>query len=188
MKKQLALLLPAALFLLCTGAPASEICTDRSPAAVAKILDIDPRQKTKHRTDRPNIVIIMVDDMGYADAGIYGGEVPTPNIDRIATNGARFTAGYSASSICSPSRAGLMTGRQPNTIGYARNLIGKQNHQYGLPLSEKTIADHFKEAGYITGFVGKWHLGGTEEYAPYNRGFDESFESHKTHSGGGILF
>ena len=189
MKKQLALFLPAALFLLCTGAPASEICTDRSPAAVAKILDIDPRQKTKHRTDRPNIVIIMVDDMGYADAGIYGGEVPTPNIDRIATNGVRFTAGYAASPICSPSRAGLMTGRQPNTIGYARNLITREeNFHYGLALSEKTIADHFKEAGYITGFVGKWHLGGGEGYAPYDRGFDESFEPQKGAGGGGYYF
>ena len=162
------------LLLSYTNAFASTICTDRSPASVAKTLGVDLKQRPQRRTDKPNVVIIIVDDMGYGDLGTYGGDDITPNMDNIAAGGVKFTSGYAASSICSPSRAGLMTGKQPNTLGYARNIIGDQyHHTVGLPLSEKTIADYFKKAGYVTGMIGKWHLGGTEGYLPHDRGFDE---------------
>ncbi len=159
--------------------PATTICTDRSPAAVANTLGIDlsadPKRKPRPRNDKPNVVIIIVDDLGYAGTSVYGGTgtVPTPNIDGIAAEGVKFTDGYAAAPVCSPSRAGLMTGRQPDTLGYANNLINASYHQYGLPLSAKTMADYFKEIGYITGMVGKWHLGDAEEYIPDKRGFDE---------------
>ena len=156
-------------------ADASELCTDRSPAAVARALGIDLDRKAPRRTGKPNVLIIFVDDMGYADLSIYGGKTPTPNIDKLALSGTRFTAGYAASPICSPSRAGLMTGRQPDTLGYPSNFYHTVS---GLPLSAKTIADYFNESGYATGFVGKWHLGNSAKYAPENRGFDEYFTFH----------
>ncbi|OYW76763.1 MAG: hypothetical protein B7Z37_07160 [Verrucomicrobia bacterium 12-59-8] len=120
---------------------------------------------------KPNILIFYVDDMGWAQPGCYGGKMaPTPNIDALAAGGMRFTNGYSSGCVCSPGRVGLMTGRYQARTGHDANptKAGRE-----LLLSETTIAQHLKAAGYTTGIVGKWHLGDTSpEFMPTARGFD----------------
>ncbi|MBL8177595.1 MAG: sulfatase [Bryobacterales bacterium] len=126
----------------------------------------------------PNIVFVLADDLGYGELGCQGnGEIPTPNIDSIAANGARFTNGYVTAPVCCPSRAGLMTGRYQTRFGHERNLIGKANlnPDHGLPLGETTLAARLRAGGYRTGLIGKWHLGGTARFHPRVRGFDEFF-------------
>ena len=133
--------------------------------------------------DKPNILIILADDLGYADVGYHGlKEVPTPNIDRIAYEGAQFTAGYSNGSICGPTRAALMSGSYQQRIGCEGICGGRKLNEHvvvGMPLEVKTLAEYFKEAGYETGMFGKWHLGGErlfiKELMPTYRGFDEFY-------------
>jgi arylsulfatase A-like enzyme len=122
---------------------------------------------------KPNIVIFYLDDMGWAQPGAYGGKLaPTPNMDRIAADGVRFTNGYSSGCVCSPGRVGLMTGRYQARTGHDANPTREGRE---LLLSEKTMAQHLKPAGYTTGIVGKWHLGDTApEFMPPARGFDFS--------------
>lgn len=127
---------------------------------------------------RPNIVVIVADDLGYNGVGCYGcKDIPTPNIDSLARNGVRFTNGYVTCPVCSPTRAGLVTGRYQQRFGHEFNPGSGQPQpkNFGLPLSEKTIADYLKAAGYRTGIVGKWHLGNKPELFPTKRGFDEYF-------------
>ncbi len=129
---------------------------------------------------RPNILVIVADDLGYADLGFQGGtDIPTPHINSIAGNGARFTNGYVSGPYCSPTRAGLLTGRYQQRFGHEFNPGGEGaaagKGEIGLPLSETTIANRFKDAGYVTGLVGKWHLGASPKFHPQNRGFDEYF-------------
>ena len=125
----------------------------------------------------PNILLIYVDDVGYGEFGCQGNpQIPTPNIDSIAENGVRFTQGYVTDSLCCPSRAGLMLGRQQCRVGHETNPPwGPTWKEYGLPLSEKTMANYMKAAGYATGMVGKWHLGYKPEFRPTKRGFDEYY-------------
>lgn len=126
----------------------------------------------------PNVVLIVADDVGYGETGAQGNrQIPTPHIDSIAANGVRFTQGYVTASLCSPSRAALLTGRYQQRFGHELNPIGKQNldDRAGLSLEEKTLADHLKPLGYATGMVGKWHLGGTPAYHPQKRGFDSFY-------------
>lgn len=126
----------------------------------------------------PNIVLFLTDDQGYAEMGCQGNtDIPTPNIDRLADNGVRFTEGYVTCSVCSPSRAGLLTGRYQNRFGYVKNFTAQLNDdpRYGLPGSEKTMAEFLLDAGYVSGIFGKWHLGATSPYHPYRHGFDEFF-------------
>ena len=134
---------------------------------------------TMNATERlPNIVLLLADDLGYGELGCQGNqEIPTPHIDSIAKNGARFTQGYVTAAFCSASRAGLLTGRYQTRFGYEFNPTGRHNEdpEAGLPLSEKTLADVLVDAGYITGIFGKWHLGGTANYNPIRRGFDEFY-------------
>ncbi|MCX6895247.1 MAG: sulfatase-like hydrolase/transferase [Verrucomicrobia bacterium] len=134
---------------------------------------------------RPNILVILADDLGYADLGCQGSpDVKTPNIDALAANGVRCTAGYITAPQCSPSRAGLMSGRYQQRFGHE----GNPNFPVMLLRGGKTIADHLKAAGYATGHFGKWHLGfsdmGTppkeiresnDQMLPTQHGFDESF-------------
>jgi arylsulfatase A-like enzyme len=121
---------------------------------------------------KPNILFIVADDLGYADLGFQGcHDIPTPNIDALATSGVRFTSGYVSGPYCSPTRAGLMTGRYQTRFGHEFNP-GDKN---GLPLGETTIADRLKAAGYVTGLVGKWHLGSLPQFHPQKRGFAEFF-------------
>jgi arylsulfatase A-like enzyme len=156
---------------------------------------------------RPNIVVIVGDDMGYADIGVHGcPDIPTPNIDALANAGVRCTSGYVSGPYCSPTRAGLLTGRYQTRFGHEFNPGNNQRQQrarqaaqaeqnpptqpaqaserprrgagrtrIGLPLSETTIADRLKAAGYATGLVGKWHLGGGNQFRPQRRGFDEFY-------------
>src|SRR5262245_8858615 len=114
---------------------------------------------------KPNVIVILSDDVGWAEFGFQGcKDIPTPNIDSIANSGVKFTSGYVAATVCSPSRAGLMTGRYPTRFGHEFNGGGGEGlgggGRFGLPLSEKTIADRLKALGYATCAVGKWHLGG----------------------------
>ena len=127
---------------------------------------------------RPNVIFIVADDLGYGEAGCYGGkEIPTPNIDRLAAGGVRFTNGYVTAPFCAASRAALMTGRWQTRFGFEFNPIGAKNAApgIGLPVDERTIADRLRDAGYATALVGKWHLGGTAPFHPQRRGFDELF-------------
>jgi len=132
---------------------------------------------------KPNIIIILADDLGYADVGFNGcKDIPTPNIDRIATNGVKFTSGYVTFSVCGPSRAGLLTGRYPQRFGYERNpQYRPHDPNMGLPKEENTLAESLKQVGYTSGIIGKWHQGADISNHPLNRGFDEFFG----HLGGG---
>lgn len=126
---------------------------------------------------KPNIIVFLSDDVGYAEYGFQGGkDIPTPHVDSIAKNGVRFTAGYVSGPYCSPTRAGLMTGRYQTRFGHEFNGGGpKGGNNFGLPTSEKTIADRLKASGYATAAVGKWHLGGGPSYIATARGFDEFY-------------
>jgi arylsulfatase A-like enzyme len=126
---------------------------------------------------KPNVIVFLCDDTGYGEFGFQGNtEIPTPNIDSIARNGVRFTAGYVSGPYCSPTRAGLLTGRYQTRFGHEFNGGGPAGgEEFGLPLSEKTIADRLKALGYATNAVGKWHLGGPPKYLPTKRGFDEFY-------------
>lgn len=124
---------------------------------------------------QPNILLIVGDDMGYADVGFHGcKDIPTPHLDALAASGVKFTSGYVSGPYCSPTRAGLLTGRYQNRFGHEFNP-GDADGTSGLPLTQSTLADRLKAAGYRTGLVGKWHLGGKPEYHPQKRGFDEFF-------------
>jgi arylsulfatase A-like enzyme len=122
--------------------------------------------------ERPNILFIVSDDQGYADVGFHGcKDIPTPGLDSLAASGVRFSNGYVSGPYCSPTRAGLLTGRYQQRFGHEFNATGK----HGLPLTETTVADRLKSAGYATGLVGKWHLGSEPAMHPQKRGFDEFF-------------
>jgi arylsulfatase A-like enzyme len=124
---------------------------------------------------KPNIVILLADDLGYADVGFNGcKDVPTPHIDSLSRNGVRCSNGYVSGPYCSPTRAGLLTGRYQQRFGHEFNP-GEGGESIGLPVSETTIADRLRSAGYVTGLVGKWHLGSAARFRPQKRGFDEYF-------------
>lgn len=126
---------------------------------------------------QPNVIIILTDDQGYNDVGFNGcKDIPTPNIDRIASQGVKFTNGYVSFAVCGPSRAGLITGRYQGRFGFSRNpLFAPNDPNQGLPLSEETLASALDKVGYQTMAIGKWHLGAHESQRPLNRGFDEFF-------------
>lgn len=123
------------------------------------------------RTNKPNIVIILADDLGYGDIGAFGAtDIATPHIDGLATRGIRFTDFYAAHNVCSPSRASLLTGRHSKRMGISH--VFQNSSPDGMPLEEITIAEMLKDEGYVTGLVGKWHLGSQDRYMPWNQGFD----------------
>jgi arylsulfatase A-like enzyme len=139
---------------------------------------------------RPNIIVILTDDMGFSDVGCFGGNfVPTPNIDRIAKNGRKFTQYYSAAPICSPSRAGMLTGMNPARWNFSTFLDNKKHNHNAeqadfLDPAAPSMARFFKEAGYATGHFGKWHMGGGRDVkdAPgfEKYGFDEHNSTYES--------
>ena len=123
----------------------------------------------------PNIVLILADDLGYSDLGAYGGDViRTPRLDRMATEGVVLTDYYAPANVCTPSRAGLLTGRQPIRYGLAKGVIFPDS-EGGLPPGEVTLAETLGAAGYATMMVGKWHLGHTDGHWPTDQGFERFF-------------
>lgn len=141
----------------------------------------------QEKQNPPNILLIVVDDLGYSDLGCYGNDlVETPNIDRLASEGVRFTTAYASCTVCSPTRASLMTGKNPVAVNITDWIPGQQDSRGGpephqkfvvprfnqqLLLEEISIAEKLSEAGYVTASIGKWHLGG-EGYLPTDQGFD----------------
>ncbi|MBI5773337.1 MAG: sulfatase-like hydrolase/transferase [Verrucomicrobia bacterium] len=132
-------------------------------------------------TKRPNLVIILADDMGYADIGAHGcQDIPTPNIDSLAKDGVRFTDAYANGSFCTPTRAALMSGRYQHRSG----MEDLSNVSGPLPKAVTTLPDRLRAAGYTTGMAGKWHLGDQAGFTPVDRGFDEFFGF----TGGGHIY
>lgn len=129
------------------------------------------------RPAKPNILVILADDLGYADVGFNGcKDIPTPNLDRLAKQGLRCLNGYVTHPFCSPSRAGLLAGRYQQRFGHENNPAWlPESTVAGLPLSQTTLPQALKTAGYVTGCVGKWHLGAHPQFHPNRRGFDEYF-------------
>ena len=145
-------------------------------AAIAACLaDADPTAPRK-----PNIVLFLVDDMGYADCGLTGcKDIPTPNIDALAKAGVRFTSGYTSGCVCSPTRAGLVTGRYQQRFGFDANAEGAakptDRSPHALDIAQTTFPQRMHDLGYATGIFGKWHLGCADGYQPQQRGFDASY-------------
>jgi len=129
------------------------------------------RGRGKAPKDKPNFVVIFTDDQGYQDIGVFGAPlIKTPNLDKMAAEGRKFTDFYVAASVCSPSRAALLTGCYPPRVGVTRVLFPRDNT--GLNPKEVTIADVLKRRGYATACIGKWHLGHLPEFLPRQQGFD----------------
>lgn len=134
--------------------------------------------------DKPNIVLLFADDAGYADFGFHGSTImKTPNLDKLALQGVRFTQGYVSDPTCGPSRAGLITGKYQQRFGFEENNVpgfmsevsAADDREMGVPVEEVTIGDYLKKQGYATSFYGKWHLGGDDRFHPTKRGFDEFY-------------
>lgn len=124
----------------------------------------------------PNVIVIMADDQGSVDLGCYGSkDLYTPHTDALAERGIRFTQFYSAAPVCSPSRAGLLTGRWPVRAGVPSNCASQAGGRGALPASEVTMAEMFRESGYATIHIGKWHLGYTADTSPLSQGFEHTF-------------
>jgi len=152
------------LFLKTTGLGAAALAFGRGACAAP------PR--------KPNIIVILADDLGWGELGVQGcRDIPTPNIDSIATGGVRFSDAYVSCPVCAPTRAGLMTGRYQQRFGFETNPgpEAQADPSFGLPLDQVTIAERLKGFGYATGAVGKWHLGYQPQFHPTRRGFDEFF-------------
>lgn len=136
---------------------------------------------------KPNIILILADDMGWADLSCYGSKFyESPNIDKLAASGMRFTNAYSACTVCSPTRASIMTGKSPARLHLTDWISGQKmpfarllppDWNMFLPLEETTIAEVLKKNGYATAAMGKWHLGASQKYAPENQGFDYYFDA-----------
>jgi arylsulfatase A-like enzyme len=132
----------------------------------------------ENNPNKPNLVLLVADDLGYADLGMHGSkQIPSPNIDRLGQEGITFKSAYVTSSVCAPSRAGLITGKNQLRFGFNNNFgpdqPGFDPEFKGLPLTETTLADRLGDLGYKTGLVGKWHLGEKPHFHPLKRGFDD---------------
>ncbi|BAX82390.1 sulfatase-like hydrolase/transferase [Labilibaculum antarcticum] len=127
--------------------------------------------------EKPNVIVILTDDQGYGDVGFNGcKDIPTPNIDRIAQNGVKFTNGYVTYAVCGPSRAGIITGRYQDRFGFGRNpLCAPRDTAQGLPSTEETLAKVLSRSAYQSMALGKWHLGSNKSQYPLRRGFDEFY-------------
>jgi arylsulfatase A-like enzyme len=152
------------------------ICVVLSIGIALSLVPLAAQAGEAQKSAKPNILVIVADDLGYGDIGIQGGKaVPTPNIDKLAKAGIRCTSGYVSAPYCSPSRAGLLTGRYQTRFGHEFNPHVGEEGKLGLPLDQRTIADLLRAIGYRTGLIGKWHQGFSKDHHPQSRGFDEFF-------------
>ncbi|MFM8532693.1 MAG: sulfatase-like hydrolase/transferase, partial [Acidimicrobiia bacterium] len=144
---------------------------------VAMTIPLARAEASADQPVRPNVIVIVADDLGYADVGFHGSkEVPTPHLDALARRGVVCTSGYVSHPFCSPTRAGLLAGRYQQRFGQENNPRWEPaNDAVGLPLDAVTIADAMKAAGYVTGAIGKWHLGAHPSFHPKRRGFEHYF-------------
>ena len=139
---------------------------------ILSIADITTAQTQK----KPNILVIYTDDQGSLDLNIYGAkDLHTPNVDALARRGVRFTQFYAAAPVCSPSRAALITGRYPQRAGLATNASSEKNKAGGMPGEQITMAEVFRDGGYATAHIGKWHIGYSKPTMPNAQGFDYSY-------------
>ena len=124
---------------------------------------------------RPNVVLIIADDLGYGDISCYGGWVETPHLDRLATEGLRYTDFHSNGAVCSPTRASIMTGMYPQRVGISEVVVADPSakaHQLGMPAELTTLPESLRTRGYRTALLGKWHLGYYPKFNPCEHGFD----------------
>ncbi|WP_211223791.1 sulfatase-like hydrolase/transferase [Gaetbulibacter saemankumensis] len=143
-----------------------------------KITYMEAQEQSYKNETKPNFILIVADDLGFADLSLNGStQIKTPNIDLLAKKGVNFTEAYVSSAVCSPSRAGLLTGINQVEFGHDNNIGGSQKgfdpDYLGLPIEQKTVANYLKDLGYTTGLIGKWHLGDEPQFHPLKRGFDE---------------
>ena len=140
------------------------------------LLYIPGFSQKKSSTEKPNIILIMVDDLGFSDFGAYGSEINTPNIDKLAFEGLRLREFYN-NSICAPTRASLITGQYPHKagVGYFNVNLGLAAYQGWLNKESLTFGEVLKQAGYSTFITGKWHVGNDSLYWPKQRGFDRFY-------------
>jgi arylsulfatase A-like enzyme len=146
------------------------------PALASCVMSGSRPETTEYAAaDRPNVVIILADDLGSADLSIYGSSFRTPEIDALAREGAVLTSAYATAAVCSPSRAALMTGRYQQRFGFEYQLEGEPQKRFGIDTSQRTLAQDLRDAGYRTALIGKWHLGLAPERHPNRLGFDEFY-------------
>jgi len=159
----------------------SSDCSGLITAMLVMMFLMSAKSLIAQQTAKPNVIVIVSDDAGYADFGCYGGkEISTPHIDAIAKGGVRFTDAYVSASVCAPSRAGLLTGRYQQRFGFEHNTSTQVSTGYtladvGMDVKEQTIGNEMKANGYRTIAIGKWHQGDEPHHFPLNRGFDEFY-------------
>jgi arylsulfatase A-like enzyme len=142
--------------------------------AACAMLGLSSPALAQGKAKQPHILFLLLDDLGYTDVGFNGGDIKTPNIDKLAKSGAKLSSFY-VQPVCSPTRAALMTGRYPMRHGLQVGVV-RPWAQYGLPLDERTLAQALRQAGYFTAIIGKWHLGHFQrDYLPTMRGFDHQY-------------
>lgn len=165
--------LSLALVVAGTETGCSEAVEQAEPGASEE--STEPEEVVNESTDFPNVVVIVADDLGWADVGYHGSNIETPHIDTLIAGGIQIERFY-ATPICGPTRKGLYTGRSPVSLGVILNPL-RMNESQSVPLEEHLISESFKQAGYQTWMIGKWHLGGStdEHYLPNSRGFDHFY-------------
>src|SRR4029450_10460268 len=145
------------------------------PAPTVQTTPLLAQRSPPQAVPPPNVVLILMDDLGYGDLGSYGGpDAKTPNIDRLARQGVRLTDAYANGAVCTPTRAALMSGRYQQRFGLGRVLIESDSNN-GLPASGSTLPALLKANGYATALLGKWHLGFKPSFGPNAHGFDEFY-------------
>ena len=150
-------------------------CLCNAFVLLACVHNVAPVITAASTSESPNVIVLFVDDQGYYDLGCYGAtEVKTPRIDAMAREGMLLTDYYAAAPICSPSRAGLLTGCYPRRVGN-HIWVHRADSTTGIHPDELTLAELFQENGYATACIGKWHLGFADPFLPTNQGFDEYF-------------